>query len=49
MYLCDATTIFLSVLQKWSLYGLLSCDSSPMCKKCCVFARRYTLDDDLER
>ncbi len=27
------------------LCGLLSCDSSHICK-CCVFAHRYTLDDD---
>ncbi len=27
----------------------LSCDNSSMCKKCCcVFAHRYTLDDDSE-
>ncbi len=31
------------------LCGLLSCDSSPICKKrCCVFAHHYTLDDGLE-
>ncbi len=36
---------------RWSLYerilhGLLSCDSSLICKKCCrVFAHHYTLDD----
>ncbi len=26
----------------------LSCDSSPICKKCFVFAHHYTLDDDSE-
>ncbi len=40
---------------EWSLficilYGLLSCDTSPICKKCCcIFAHCYTLDDDSER
>ncbi len=31
------------------LHGLLSCDSSRICKKCChVFAHCYTLDDNSE-
>ncbi len=30
------------------LSGLLSCDSSRICKKCCVFAHCYTFDDELE-
>ncbi len=31
------------------LCGLLSCDCSPLCKKCCcVFAHHYTLNDDFE-
>ncbi len=48
------STYIWNIQWRWSLHkrtlcGLLSCDSSPMCRKCCcVFAHNYTLDDDSE-
>ncbi len=42
-------TVEVVPLYMYIAYGWLSCDSSPICKKCyCVFAHNYTLDDDSE-
>ncbi len=51
---CLFLTYIWNIQWRLSLYirilcGLLSCDSSSMCKKCCVFTRHYILDEDSER